>query len=89
MSKKRAKQRQVSVAPDAIDVIVKGASARGFVWHMVDMASDESTPVTLCGIGRHAGAKRGWRYGHEGFTPKLERVNCPDCKRILADREEA
>ncbi len=58
-----------------------------FVWHMED--SDEDSPATLCGIGTHAGAKRGWRYGSEGLTANMDWVTCQVCKRILADREAA
>ncbi len=93
MSQKRAKQPRPKQMSDAVKMASYMADP-SFVWHMVDMDSDEDGPVTLCGIGTHAGAKRGWRYGSdgapkEGFTPKLDWVTCPDCKRIFASQQDA
>lgn len=94
MSQKRAKQPRPKQMSDA-EKMASYMADPSFVWHMVDLDNTESGPVTLCGIGKHAGARRGWRYGsdgvtpREGFTPKVDWVTCPDCKRILADREAA
>jgi hypothetical protein len=60
MSQKRAKQPRPKQMSDAVKMASYMADP-SFVWHMVDMDSDEDGPVTLCGIGTHAGAKRGWR----------------------------